>query len=380
MMNLAVLTTAFPPFACAESDFVFQLCEGLSWRGVSVRAITSQAAPAPSARFPVTTRTGVGALAELLSYPLDGVLVPYQPWLFRGRTSLLHAVRALKWAKPNVARTLLIFNPDALVAANVSTLALFTRIVLLSERHASVVAQKFPDLKDRTAVVPPFSLVPGENLKSAEYGGDEPFRWLALGFLYPGKGIETLLKAFARLDPETSNARLTFVGGELPPGNQRWNSFGAWLKLLAESLGVANAVEWSGGYASPYEFPRGVVERSHAAVVPYDVGLGINNSGLATLTQVRLPVLSTRGPFLDSALKSGENCWLVRPKKPKELALAMRRFQTDAALREKLCQGSGELARRTFDRNALFDDWSRILRGDMVAALPADRYRIPRYN
>ncbi len=378
-MKLAVLTSAFPPFAASESDYVSELCEALTERGVAVHAFVPRGGPASAFSFPVSRSRGwAGVLSNLLSQPVDTLLVPYQPWLFQDTPGALRAVRILKWARPHIVRTAVLFNPDPLTADQEPFLSQFDRVIVLSERHACVFGRKFPHLANRTSVIPPFSLVKSENLRSRNHTEGEIFQWLALGFVYPGKGIETLLKAFARSAPATSRSHLTIVGGTLEPGANQWNEFGRWLRLSAEALGIAPFVEWAGAYATPETFPSELLRRSHAAVVPYDVGLGINNSALATLAQASLPILSTRGSFLDSDLKHGDNCWLVRPRKPKELAQAMAQIQQDAELRGRLRTGSHHLSLRVYDRASLFDEWNTILRRDIATAARKNGRLIPR--
>jgi glycosyltransferase involved in cell wall biosynthesis len=149
-----------------------------------------------------------------------------------------------------------------------------------------------------------------------------PHRWLddeklvvylGVGRLKPQKDFQTLIRAFARLGPE-SHARLIILGdGELRHE----------LEKLCKHLGVGERVELTGFVHNPYALMR----KAKALV------LSSRYEGLPTVIIEALacgtPVISTRCPSgPEEILREGTDGFLVRVGDDDEMARAMREMAT----------------------------------------------------
>ena len=83
-------------------------------------------------------------------------------------------------------------------------------------------------------------------------------------------------------------------------------------------------------------------------VFPFDNGVQLNNSSLSAALAHGMPIVSTRGRYLESPFIDGRNLLLCPPKSPNAMAEAMLRLANDAALRATLSAGASELATEWF--------------------------------
>ena len=357
-MRLGILSAVLPPYPCAESEFVFQLAEGLAIRGVSVTVITPQSSAA-SPDFEIKTGGAfLGTLSSLLKTECGALVVPYQPWLFRDGW-WKKTLRAFCTLRPQVPVHLLYMNPTSDEAHEWKDFSLFSEILVLSERHRLNFLARFPALTDRTSVVPCFSLAPHPS--SVVRRPSPPFNWITMGYLFPGKGIELLLRAFSQLHAKFPGTTLTVVGGTMSSDYSAWTSLRPWLELQAEALGIATAVEWISDFAQA-AFPTGKFEVASAGVLSNVVGIGANNTAAGTLTQFELPLVAYRGDFLDPQFEEGHNCLLAHQVSSPALSAAMAQVQEDEALRTKLSEGAARLFKNHFSKQGAMESWLAILR------------------
>ncbi|HOX06166.1 MAG TPA: glycosyltransferase [Planctomycetota bacterium] len=224
------------------------------------------------------------------------------------------------------------------------------RIVVMSEAQRAAFAAYAPGAAGRLAIVPPGPAVralpaptPDERRRWRESLGAGPgdFLFVHFGFVYPGKGLETLLRAMKLLTADRPEARLAVAGGVHPTAGPA--HLGA-MRELAAGLGIAGRVAWTGGYDWNSPAPSEWLRAADACVLPFDAGLQLNNSSFAAAAAHALPVISTRGPGSGAPFADGENVRLCPPGSPEALAGAMRELAGDAALRERLADGALRLA------------------------------------
>ncbi|MBD0330881.1 MAG: glycosyltransferase, partial [Thermoleophilia bacterium] len=173
-----------------------------------------------------------------------------------------------------------------------------------------------------------------------------------LGYLYPGKGIETLLRAFALLAAERGRAKLVVVGGAL----EGHEAYPAAVHRLATELGIQKGVRWVGAYAWDGSRGSAPLRAADVFVMPIEIGVQLNNSSVGAAAAHGLPLVATRGELVERAFRDGENVLLCAPRDPHAMAAAIRTVMDDEPLRRRLRSGARELAdewfswRRAVDR------------------------------
>ncbi|QBI52482.1 glycosyltransferase family 4 protein [Streptomonospora litoralis] len=138
---------------------------------------------------------------------------------------------------------------------------------------------------------------------------------LFFGIVRPYKGVDVLLRAFARGAP--ADVGLT-VAGEFWGGSQR-------LRDLARELGVADRVVFREGYVPAAQLP-GLFAGADALVLPYRSATATQNVYLAH--EHGLPAIATRAGGLADQVTDGVDGLLCEPGDADDLTCALRRFYT----------------------------------------------------
>lgn len=164
--------------------------------------------------------------------------------------------------------------------------------------------------------------------------GDRPGVIIAtVGSLHPRKGHAQLVRAFAELT-KREPARLIIVG-EGPLAGE--------LAQLAEDLGVADRVWFTGYLADPY----GLLREVDIYVQPsIEEGFGI-----AVLEAMALgrPVIASKAGGLPELIEDGQTGLLVEPDDIAELGAALARLAADPDLRQALAANALRMAERRYD-------------------------------
>jgi glycosyltransferase involved in cell wall biosynthesis len=173
----------------------------------------------------------------------------------------------------------------------------------------------------------------------------------------PGKGLDVLLRAFARMD--VPGTRLTIAGhGPLRDD----------LIALAGSLGITDVVDFPGVVA---DMPRFWAEVD-VAVLPSTAAESFGMSALEAMATAR-PVVATRnGGYLET-VADGETGRLVAMGDVDELATAMTAYAMDAGLRREHGAAGRLRCEQHFDLRARARDYT-----DLVGRLADERAKTTR--
>ena len=156
---------------------------------------------------------------------------------------------------------------------------------------------------------------------------------LFFGLIYPGKGLEYLLRAIATLRDRSVDALLLIVGqsGGVT-SNASWNracdEYLSRMKILAQELGLAGRARWVGHVA---EADLGAwFGLSSVACLPFSTGIRANNSTFAVCAGHGIPVVTTTWDGIDSVFLEPDNgIQLVPCRSPGRLADALERILAD---------------------------------------------------
>jgi glycosyltransferase involved in cell wall biosynthesis len=250
-----------------------------------------------------------------------------------------------------------------------SILSASDRIVVLSEVHRAAFAAYEPRAAGKLVVIPPGPVIrtappldAGARRKCREGLGAAPedFVFIYFGFIYSGKGLDTLLRAFRLLAARRPGVRLVMAGGVNPvigPGHLEA------MRALAGELGIAERVAWTGGFPWDSPEPSEWLQAADACVLPFDSGLQLNNSSFAAAAAHGLPVVSTRGAGVEPPFVDGENVRLCPPAQPEALAAAMQELVDDPGLRARLGSAALKLAEGPLSWKSIAGRFMELLTG-----------------
>jgi glycosyltransferase involved in cell wall biosynthesis len=398
MVRLLIISADFPPALSPEASHAYHLAEEFARRGVAVTVLTSTTgngsgpAGVDVARvMPSWSFMSLPLLAAFLrrSRP-DAVLLIYLGTMYGHHPMITFA--------PTVARCLLPGTPFVTQFENISTddtkshvarlvrkiirqwvtgsgtdygygtlLRDSHRVIVLSERHRAVLVDRHPDIASRSELIPPAPIMrmcpadDGSRQRTRVRLGltEDDLAFCYYGYLYPGKGIETMLHAFATLGARYPEAKLVVVGGFIQHTfdralASRSRSYEATIRQLAVELDIEKRIVWAGHCPSTEPEGSRYLRACDACVLPFDRGVLLNNSSFAAAAAHGLPIVTTVGPDTEKPFIDGQNVILCPPRDPEALARSMRRLIDDPGLRRHLALGADALAREWFD-------WDRVV-------------------
>jgi glycosyltransferase involved in cell wall biosynthesis len=229
------------------------------------------------------------------------------------------------------------------------------RLIVVSERARAGLTARFSGVNDKSVVIPspPLLRMCPENNGAArqclrESLGIKPADLLLayFGYVYPGKGVETLFKAFKVLSTQRSNVRLMMVGGDIELRNH--SSYIREIHEMPKEMGIDDKVKWTGGYAWDSDEGSGYLRAADVCVLPFDSGVSLHHSSFAAAAVHGLPIITTRGETLERPFIHQKNVFLCPPKNPEAMALAMATLIDNPEIRQDLRLGALELAREWY--------------------------------
>ncbi len=378
------------------SDYAFWLCRRLAAAGLEVEVVTSQIEGLvgdPAFRvFPLMKRWSWREMPRLLRFlrrsKPDLVNLHFQNEIYHNHPMISLVPVLVKRQQPAPRVVTHFETPDALrlrrqprrVRAVRRALVRWFRahgldygyggvlthsdaVIVLSERHQRTLEEVRPGVGGKCVLIPPppnLRFFPGGAAEARQRGrellgippGDEVIAFF--GYLYPGRGLETLFQAFALLAGRRPGVRLLVIGGDNQVSLRVQNrpNYLAELQELAQKEGVADRVIWT-GYCAP-ENDRGSLYLYSAdlCALPFDYGICLNNSSFAAAAAHGLPIVTTRGLTLEAPFADGENVLLCRPKDPPALAGAIEAVLAGPAWKRKLGAGALALAEEWFSAEA----------------------------
>ncbi len=197
---------------------------------------------------------------------------------------------------------------------------------LLASELVDELGRDIPDLAERLSVIP--NAIAVDDFPVVEPQAREPAELLWVGYRKPVKGIDTLLKAFARVHRTRPEARLRLIGASVEPtGDAYW-------ERLAADLGIRDAVSI-----------EGPADRATVASAMARATLFVHPSHRETFGVVAAEALATGLPIV--ATDSGGVTEILGPE-PEQLGALVPRGDPDALATAILS---------TLERRQTFDPW-----------------------
>lgn len=204
-------------------------------------------------------------------------------------------------------------------------LAAADRVIVVSPVTASCLAELGADPAKIRVVPNGVDLAAFAGLPDGDVGPEI----LYVGTMAPWQGLETLIRALARLGPP---ARLRLVG---PPGK----GWAGGLRRLAARLGCADRLTIQPPVAP--ELVPALIARARVCVAPLDGSPRNLVQGCCPLKVLEYlatgkAVVASAVPPVEALVRHGEDAWLVPPDDPAALAEGLRVVLGDGALRARL--------------------------------------------
>lgn len=229
------------------------------------------------------------------------------------------------------------------------------RVIVLSDTHKMALADHYAELDKSCVLIPPpatIAICQGDNEilrargRAALGAKNDEFLIVYYGYMYRGKGLETLVRAFQTVHSRHSKARLVVVGG----ANQHLGgeSYDREIHKSIALAGIADNVTFTGPCPPDSEQGSLYLRAADLCVLPFDRGIHLNNSSFGVAAVHGLPVVTTRGVVLDAPFLHEENVFLCPPKDADALANAIVLLIECDDLRFRLRKGIQDMAREWF--------------------------------
>jgi glycosyltransferase involved in cell wall biosynthesis len=385
-MRVLVISAAFPPMQAGEATNAYHFCRRLAEQGLEVHVLTSvgRAASADAGIIvhPImrgwSWREAARLGVFLRGCAPDVIYLMYLGWIYD--------FQFMSTFIPTIARRVLPTVPfvtrfENIAGAGPQTSSLGSRlirkvvaslisrgdvdyqfgtllrdsdtIVLLSGGHQAMLEQRLPGVGRKCVLMPPpvnMCMSPAGRA-SRERGrlelgaAPDDFLLVFVGFVYPGKGIETLLRSVRQLTRAGRRVRLAIIGGSLDREFPERPNYLQAMQSLATDLGIDRHVVWTGEYRWDDDQASVYLRGADACVLPFESGVRLNNSSLSSAAAHGLPIITTRGAHHEPQFVHRQNVFLCPPESIDALAAALTEVMDDPSLLASLAQGSLELAR-----------------------------------
>ena len=235
------------------------------------------------------------------------------------------------------------------------------RIIAVSDQTRAGLAERFSGVNSKSVLIPappimrmcPENDGEGRRLRREALGlRPNDFLVVYFGYIYPGKGVETLLKAFRIVSAQRGNVRLLMVGGSMEFPNSP--SYSQEIRGMPKQLGIDDRVAWTGEYAWDSDEASGYLRAADVCVLPFDMGVSVHNSSFAAAAAHGLAIITTRGETLEEPFVHQQNVLLCPPRDPEAMAAAIETLMDGPDIRKRLQRGACELAREWFS-------WERVI-------------------
>ena len=385
-MRILVISGAYPPMRAGESSNAHHLCRHLASQNLDVQVLTS------------IGNTGAGD-AGVTVHPImktwswleaprfarfvkrcapDAVLLMYIGVMYNYHPMITFAPTIVKRQFPGIPFVTRYESPYAGAAPRTTLAARIGRkfvvtvlgetdvaytsgtllrdsdhVIVLCEGHRTALVEEWPKAREKAIVIPPSPNVlvcpetDGTNRQKgrARLGvAPDEFVIAFFGYVYPKKGIETLLEAFQIVRRDRSKARLVFIGGTMDLDAEDSASYWDKMQQLCRELGIADQTTWTGAFKSDGEEGSQYLRAADVCVLPLLKGVQLNNSSFSAMAAHGMPIVTTRGPATDQVFVDGENVLMCDPGNAVALADRIKALMDSEQLRERLRSGVSKLA------------------------------------
>jgi len=388
-----IISAAFPPIKSGGSDYAMRLADLMAVRGLDVHVLTSTKAGLANGTYAVLPQIQKWDWTELSKCCAaikqinpDIIDIHFTGWIFNDHPMITFLPSFIHRILPSAHVSVHIETLSGVIRERSTTLDAAVRyivslamgreginyeygslirdcdsLILLNERDRKELCKTFPDAEKKCSVMPPppimrvasgVDAVTRRRLEE-KYGLAEHELTLAFyGYIYPGKGVETLFASLKQLLNSGRKVNLLLIG-DVPEQSALdragRSKYLADIRSVAKQLGVDSAVRWVGYSDSQSELPSQLLQLSDMCVMPFDSGVMLNNSSFSFVAMHGLPIITTQTKNTEDVFINRVNALLVNPEQPEELANAILEVGADHQLKAQLSDGARALATSVFN-------------------------------
>jgi glycosyltransferase involved in cell wall biosynthesis len=211
---------------------------------------------------------------------------------------------------------------------------------------------------------------------------DDEFVLLYYGYIYPGKGIELILRAMADLLANGRKLRLLIVGGPLQRRQRSADSdaseaYYKSMQAMTAEMQLSDRVRWLGPLPCTSEDLSRYIFAADACVLPFKGGVRLNNSSFAACAVHGLPIITTRSEQTEPDFKDHLNVLLCPPESPGGLRNAVAELIESEELQQRLSSGVKKLAIRWHSWSDAIEHTCALLRNDRECTCRSVHERTP---
>jgi glycosyltransferase involved in cell wall biosynthesis len=401
-MRLLVISGEFPPIRTGDAHHAFHLAQRLAHRGHDVQVLTTpidglNTDPSFTVH-PLMGKWSWRTAPRLASFVKrcapDGILLLFVASMYDYHPMMTFAPTIAKSAIPGVpfvtqfeypggSRLSLRSFASRLIRKGVSVwagregasyaygtlLRDSDQIIVLSEAHAVELRKASETAGSRIHLIPPPPIMrfSSEDVERARARGrarlrlgENDFLLVFFGYVYNRKGLDTLFHALKSLRDRLPALRLAIVGGQAAhqfctTKTERHKDYTERMKQLANDLGLADRVIWTGHCDSQSELGSIYLRAADACVLPFDDGVHLNNSSFGAAASHGLPIVTTKSDNTEDCFVDQVNALLCPPRDSRALADAIVTLVEQSATRERLRVGALQMAEEWFSWKRAMD-------------------------
>jgi glycosyltransferase involved in cell wall biosynthesis len=346
-MRIGIITGEYPPMEGGVGDFTQQLGQTLATQGHEVYVLTGQDETSPiSTEKKLTIHRqvrdwGWASHSQIMRWikqiQPDVIDIQYQAAAYQLRGGICLFPR---WQRRNltipVVTTFHDLRPPYLFpkAGEMREWA----ICQMAQYSGGIITTNDDDYTSLTTTLldkepkPQIRLIPiGSNIAPAPPGGYDRSNWRArhgfgeeelllgfFGFLNRSKGVETLVKATAKLLKEGIPVRLIFIGGRTGSSDLTNVDYANEIDELIKEVGIADRVLHT-GYSMPADVSAALLA-TDLCVLPYLDGASLRRGTLHACLTHGLAIITTTPKTPAPQLQDGKAMRLVPPENSDALA------------------------------------------------------------
>ena len=343
-MKVTLVTAHYPPRLSGHGDFCMHLASSLHTEGLDVSVVVlgqdlvidSDGLDVRTAPFPGTRRDLTAALDAVEATNPDVICLQFEAHAFRSKWLPRLLPLALRRRGHRVIMTYHELRKPGRLGQVPKAVLLNSahRVVAFSKWHAEGIGRfrHIGQPADIVACGPSIvrAITADRRLLRARFAiPDDMILFTFFGFVMVQHKLAELLESLTAVRSNGVDARLQVIGRFDPIVD----GYHQQLADLVSDLGLTEAVTWHGRVMSDDDVAR-LLQISDVGVLPYDTGVGENNSSLAALAHYGVPTVTTRGER-SAEMETMEVAYFVEPTLA-GLTVAMLDLGRDRARRDLL--------------------------------------------